>query len=665
MNNKNNILPAILDQKINTDKSNSNLLLQQTKWFSLILHWVQRPRSKDEKIEKADTLYTTRIKYLLQLLKSKQQWQDSFVTQVKSILIEMTSPAQLATAGLSKNKSFQQDLLNRLQDKILPSLPPSFGLEDLIVEIFPDDNESVLVDSISPEILTELIDLFKADADFTNKIRNNIVAAAHTLSLEYLTLTLQMLGQTGQQTIQLIQLCEFQLEDSLRAMVLAHSSPKNQIENIFSICQQIEKHLIKLEEKMKQSAVKVDWVYDFKIQRRRLDRIFSLIQFLSDRDQQSIQVRFFIARLIIDCHHQKSLRSFLVENFTLMTQKVVQSNSHHGEHYVTYNWQEFKAMFKSASGAGAITSLTVFAKNLIAFTRLDGFLKGIGDSFNYSFSFLIIQLLGYTLATKQPSGTAPFIAQVLKKSVSVSRQSIIALLRTQFIAVLGNLLLVFPISFLISWLMSYMGYSFFTESEALYAFKSSNVVSFNPLFAGLTGVILFLGGIIAGWFENFCLVNQMEQRIKNSKSFIRFLGSQRTDRLASFVHHNSNALAANFSLGFLLGMTPQFLQFLSIPFEVKHVTLSTGQFAASLPVILSSQAVTSADYVNATLGLAVIGIMNISVSFLLAFMMASISSEVNLKLFFRHLGWGIKLVLTRPWLLFLPQSTSANKKGAE
>lgn len=42
---------------------------------------------------------------------------------------------------------------------------------------------------------------------------------------------------------------------------------------------------------------------------------------------------------------------------------------------------------------------------------LAGFLEGVLAGMNYAFSFVLIQLLGFTLATKQPATTAPGLAR--------------------------------------------------------------------------------------------------------------------------------------------------------------------------------------------------------------------------------------------------------------
>ncbi len=92
-------------------------------------------------------------------------------------------------------------------------------------------------------------------------------------------------------------------------------------------------------------------------------------------------------------------------------------------------------------------------------------------------------------------------------------------------------------------------------------------------------------------------------------------------RAASFLDHEIAGLTANISLGFLLGSMPVLLAFFGLPIEVRHVTLSSGQLAACVVVLGWSVAATSAFWL-AVAGIALIGVLNVGVSFALALQVA-------------------------------------------
>ena len=131
-----------------------------------------------------------------------------------------------------------------------------------------------------------------------------------------------------------------------------------------------------------------------------------------------------------------------------------------------------------------------------------------------------------------------------------SRKSIVALLRTQFIAVIGNLSMVFPICFFVSWLCFQLKISFISSEEALHTFYSSNILGPAPLFAAFTGVLLFSASLFAGWFENWILINKIDTRIKYNDRLHKYFGRERIKRIAEFISKKSNPLAGIFHLVF-------------------------------------------------------------------------------------------------------------------
>ena len=71
----------------------------------------------------------------------------------------------------------------------------------------------------------------------------------------------------------------------------------------------------------------------------------------------------------------------------------------------------------------------------------------------------------------------------------------------------------------------------------------------------------------------------------------------------------------------MLGLVPTVLAFVGIPLDVRHVTLSTGSVAASVGV-LGFDTMLTAPFWWAVGGIASMGVLNLAVSFALAFSMA-------------------------------------------
>ena len=645
------ILSSLLSQNLSNRNDFEKVL-----WLAKLMKWIQRPRSSDEKDTQRERVYTVRLKYILMLLQKNPEWQIRFVETISTLLLRISSVSQFVNSGLPTSASFTQEFFFRLQEKVLPKSPLSEDLGTLIHEIFPNEEESHIVDFIDEEVMAEVMYLFDEQKDLHLRLKTDILSACYTLSVQILNTSFAIQDELRALHTKTTELYEFKLEGLLREHQQKGSFLISSEARVF--LQEIEKHTNTLYELMHSRGVKVELVYMFQNQRRRIDRLRMLLNFFFADTSHALDLRYFISYLILDTHYKKSLRSFFAENLSLITERIVQANSHVGEHYVAFDQLQVRKMFSSAMGGGAVTAVTVFIKFLVSKLHFVGLMKGLVEGLNYSCSFLLIQILGWTLATKQPSATAPFIASALSKSTTESRRSIVALLRAQFVAVVGNLSLVFPICFLVSWALLSADAPILNHDEAKYVFFSTSLLGPSPVFAMFTGFLLFFASLIAGWFENWVIINRIPKRIRYNEKWIRWLGASRAQRFADFVSENSNGLAANISLGFLLGVAPPFLQFLGFPLEARHVTLSTGGFAASLPMMISE--VSAWDIVNSFVGILAIGAINIATSFALALILASASSKIRLGTFGKVIKWGVRLVLTRPWLLFVPEKSQGD-----
>jgi site-specific recombinase len=81
-------------------------------------------------------------------------------------------------------------------------------------------------------------------------------------------------------------------------------------------------------------------------------------------------------------------------------------------------------------------------------------------------------------------------------------------------------------------------------------------------------------------------------------------------------------LCGNISFGFMLGIIPEVAKFAGVPLDIRHVTLSSCFLTASVAT-LGFGALATKAFVLAALGIAGIGLMNLTVSFSLAIFVAT------------------------------------------
>src|SRR6185295_10256157 len=107
------------------------------------------------------------------------------------------------------------------------------------------------------------------------------------------------------------------------------------------------------------------------------------------------------------------------------------------------------------------------------------------------------------------------------------------------------------------------------------------------------------------------------------------LGTGRAQRVAAWWRRNVSGLAANISLGLMLGLVPAVAAFFALPIEVRHVTLSTGQLAAAVGA-LGPGVLRESPFWWCVAGIAATGVLNLTVSFVLAFKVALRSRGIRL-----------------------------------
>jgi site-specific recombinase len=124
-------------------------------------------------------------------------------------------------------------------------------------------------------------------------------------------------------------------------------------------------------------------------------------------------------------------------------------------------------------------------------------------------------------------------------------------------------------------------------------------------------------------------------------------------RLAAFCRANVAGVAGNVSLGLMLGMIPAIHSALAFDFEVRHVTLSAGSVGVALGV-LGTAPLQSSELWWAVAGVGSMAVLNVAVSFALAFHMAVRSRGLR-RADVRSLYKGVwNRVRSRPMDLFWP-----------
>jgi len=231
---------------------------------------------------------------------------------------------------------------------------------------------------------------------------------------------------------------------------------------------------------------------------------------------------------------------------------------------------------------------------------------------------------------------------------------IAVVLRTQFLAIVGNVIVALPTSLAIALALThFFDVNPLTPEKALHLLHDIDPFHGPALFyAAIAGVCLFLSGLISGYYDNKCAYNRIPQRLIQLRWLGRVLGKRYQARFAGYIGDNLGALAGNFFFGIMLGSVGTLGWILGLPIDIRHVTFSAAylsyaavglDFNISLATVLISCA-----------GIALIGLVNLAVSFGLALYVAMKSRGVRFNRSLELLGLVIKRFAARPRDFFLP-----------
>jgi site-specific recombinase len=320
-------------------------------------------------------------------------------------------------------------------------------------------------------------------------------------------------------------------------------------------------------------------------------------------------------------------------NLHLLARKIIERAGDTGEHYITSTRGEWVKMLLSAGGGGLLTAGTTAMKFFIGWAHFAPFVEGMLAATNYAGSFLLMQFLGFTLATKQPSMTAAALAGSMRESsgytdLTLLVTTIARITRSQLAAAIGNLGVVIPSAYALDFTYrQYVGHHFLDPETAKYVLHSLHPTESGTIFyAALTGVLLWASSVGAGWLENWAVYRRLPDAIAEHP-IRRFVGRGLTHWASRVFAHNISGVGGNTTLGLLLGMTPVLGKFFGLPLDVRHVTLSTG--ALTLAVCALGAEAAPHAVLAAAVGIAIIGVLNFGVSFVLALAVALRARQVE------------------------------------
>ena len=595
---------------------------------------------------------------------------------ILKLLSQYKQTSLYADTGILSLDGFWNQLFQRLGSHFLPLINDESQLQDLVRRVFHQRSDKYWLDKINDQQWQQLFNLLNqghGNQDEKRLIRQELIKAITVLSYrisgiglypEFINAYPELTEYESPFLVQNREINEFiqqykQLHQNTDSLTAIQPPDASQALVMLEQCQDVA---LKIRRATKRIGVSVSLTYLLLLLDQCLERIELLINLVVEEDE----VRYHsLGQLLTDItdaiYSERSVRSLLATNSELVALQVTENASKTGEHYVSTDKSGFFAMYKSAAGAGVIIAIMATLKTLMARVSMAPLMQAFSYSMNYSLGFMLIHVLHFTVATKQPAMTAAALASTLQhrkgsKMTQIAELAalIINIIRTQFIAILGNISIAIPTAALISMLWD----SALHEPLMTHAKAAKTLHDLNPFtslaipHAAIAGVCLFLSGLLAGYFDNMAVYRKVGPRLKAHPKLKKIMGQERLDKFAGYIERNLGALAGNFIFGIMLGSMGTIGYILGLPLDIRHIAFASANFIQGLMNINGSPEI--GLIIVSFLGVLLIGLTNLFVSFSLTIIVALRARRVRFEQWKPLAKLVLTHFLTRPSDFFWP-----------
>ncbi|MDZ4099008.1 MAG: preprotein translocase subunit TatB, partial [Methylophilaceae bacterium] len=408
-------------------------------------------------------------------------------------------------SGIQPSSGFFTELWRRLGHKILPAALDRRYLKDLFAQIFPKPADERWVVAVPTEVWQQLIEALHFEdatpAQLT-KCNENLLDAVEVLSYRLSSLGLEPELLRNRPELEDHESPFITQNIELREFLISATADNSSANQVLVMLDQCRKIIAKIRSSSSQNGTSIDLT--FLLQRisqliLRLEIMLEIVVSLRAGERPNAAFAELLKTLVRGECHKNDVTQHWRENMELLALRVTENASRTGEHYITETRSEYFALMRSAMGAGLIVGVMAMIKIMTANQHHAPLTEAILFSLNYGLGFVLIHILHFTIATKQPAMTAAAIAATIDASDGKSREmdnlvTIIAqTIRSQTIAIIGNVSLAVPTAMLIAGLFYFIaGEHFVSTEKAHHLLEEIDPLHSGALFyAGIAGVCLF------------------------------------------------------------------------------------------------------------------------------------------------------------------------------
>ena len=604
--------------------------------------------------DKEPTLANHNIQNLIEVLRQHPEYGDGLSSFVLKLIIEYRQIALYTDTGIMSDQGFFYSLRRLIGHRFLPLLPQEDSVVELVGYLFDKRSDERWLAHIEKEKWDELVGLLKVHEQHLNLVataKNSILNAIIILSYrisgiglhpdlmesypQMLNYSASFVAQNQEAVLYVNQYREAHELDTLTDII-----PEKAVDPapLLVMIEQCEDIVATIRKRIYKTGISIRLTNMMLRLDQSLQRMRILTELVANNyDKRDRAIIELIQALITTASHRYSIGYLIDNNTKLLSRKVTENASRVGEHYISTDKSGSQKMFKKASIGGFIIAFMATTKILAYHLALAPMGRAFVNSMIYGLGFVFIHIVHGTVATKQPAMTAAAIASTIsdssgKKSHQLNKLSelVVDILRTQFIAIMGNIMMAIPVALIISfaWLQ-YTGAPMIDTDKAAHLLHDLDPFRSLALpHAAIAGVYLFLSGLIAGYYDNLAVYNQIGARIQRHKLLQYLLPKAWLQRLGGFIEANLGAIMGNFIFGVFLGSTATIGFLFGLPIDIRHIAFASANLAHGLFNMSSNQLEWQVVLLS-VFGVLLIGMVNLIVSFSLALLVALRSKEVK------------------------------------
>lgn len=625
---------------------NGEIYAQDELLFLIDLVQIFRPKS-------VKNIKRVSIEELLTYLTQNPSDALAFTRYLKSLLANRKFSRMISDAGILQDSDFMYEVKKRISAKILPFQPDKDTFEYILNQVFYRHTDSEWINKIPEGQLLSLFDILQFH-DIFHSTKDHSVLAELMASMGLIT---QRMSGRAMESYLIRMVPEYShfespflafenefllIEYNLREGNIHYLTPddlnykqllilhKQCLDFVSQAFKNSSKYGISL--KVNQSLLRI------RQQLQRVRILLSLLVVSNELDKKKNSIYLVLKLIEYNCY-KNNVTKLIGESTQLLSYEITQHTALTGEHYITNTSKEYWNMFKTAMGAGVVVGFLCVFKILLSKADTSALGFAVLYSLNYAFGFILIYLLGFTLATKQPAMTAAALIKAIEDGMKsqlkvndgdkhIAFAKLFArLFRSQFIAFIGNVALAFPIALLVVWLLDMATGINIVDTKWHTLLEDSSPIHSPGIFhAAIAGVFLFLSGLISGNVANKQKHNRVYYRIQEHPWLKRNLGVQKTKSVANWVENKWPGLMSNLWFGVFMGSASSIGMFIGLNIDVRHITFVSGNIALGL--YGADFAVNNSMLIWAFIGLWTFGFVNFIVSFSLSLGLAFRSRNI-------------------------------------